>query len=117
MPFYNSQEFESKPELLKGNLQIIACAGSVQSARKTPNPLIIKGFFILRTTFRITFLGYFGCFCSEFHRFTQLLKIYFGCDGERRAQTLGNQKVHYLSLCEKFTITTAAKHLTVPDHF
>lgn len=28
MPFYNSQIFESLPELLKGNLQIIACAGS-----------------------------------------------------------------------------------------
>jgi len=28
MPFFNSTLFESKPELLKGNLQIIACAGS-----------------------------------------------------------------------------------------
>jgi len=28
MPFFNSKLFESKPELLKGNLQIIACAGS-----------------------------------------------------------------------------------------
>lgn len=28
MPFYNSTIFESKPELLTGNLQIIACAGS-----------------------------------------------------------------------------------------
>jgi superfamily I DNA/RNA helicase len=28
MPFFNSNLFESKPELLKGNLQIIACAGS-----------------------------------------------------------------------------------------
>ncbi|MGE5411758.1 MAG: UvrD-helicase domain-containing protein, partial [Clostridiales bacterium] len=28
MEFYNSQLFETKPELLKGNLQIIACAGS-----------------------------------------------------------------------------------------
>ncbi len=28
MPFFNSALFESKPELLKGNLQIIACAGS-----------------------------------------------------------------------------------------
>jgi DNA helicase-2/ATP-dependent DNA helicase PcrA len=28
MPFFNSDLFESKPELLKGNLQIIACAGS-----------------------------------------------------------------------------------------
>jgi DNA helicase-2/ATP-dependent DNA helicase PcrA len=28
MSFFNSELFESKPELLKGNLQIIACAGS-----------------------------------------------------------------------------------------
>lgn len=28
MPFFNSALFESKPELLQGNLQIIACAGS-----------------------------------------------------------------------------------------
>jgi DNA helicase-2/ATP-dependent DNA helicase PcrA len=28
MPFYNATLFESKPVLLKGNLQIIACAGS-----------------------------------------------------------------------------------------
>jgi len=28
MPFFNSILFESKPELLQGNLQIIACAGS-----------------------------------------------------------------------------------------
>ena len=28
MQFYHSELFESKPELLKGNLQIIACAGS-----------------------------------------------------------------------------------------
>ncbi len=28
MPFYNNQLFEAQPELLKGNLQIIACAGS-----------------------------------------------------------------------------------------
>ncbi|HRI46807.1 MAG TPA: ATP-dependent helicase, partial [Ignavibacteriaceae bacterium] len=28
MPFFNSTLFESKPELLKGNIQIIACAGS-----------------------------------------------------------------------------------------
>ncbi|MCX6307756.1 MAG: UvrD-helicase domain-containing protein [Bacteroidia bacterium] len=28
MPFFNSTLFESKPELLNGNLQIIACAGS-----------------------------------------------------------------------------------------
>lgn len=28
MTFYNSKLFESKPELLEGNLQIIACAGS-----------------------------------------------------------------------------------------
>lgn len=28
MPFFNSDLFESKPELLKGSLQIIACAGS-----------------------------------------------------------------------------------------
>lgn len=28
MAFFNSKLFESKPELLKGNLQIIACAGS-----------------------------------------------------------------------------------------
>ncbi len=28
MLFFNSDLFESKPELLKGNLQIIACAGS-----------------------------------------------------------------------------------------
>jgi len=28
MPFFNTALFESKPELLKGNLQIIACAGS-----------------------------------------------------------------------------------------
>ncbi|MEI6089723.1 MAG: ATP-dependent DNA helicase [bacterium] len=28
MAFYNSELFESKPELLNGNLQIIACAGS-----------------------------------------------------------------------------------------
>ena len=28
MPFFNTTLFESKPELLKGNLQIIACAGS-----------------------------------------------------------------------------------------
>lgn len=28
MPFFNSQLFEAKPELLTGNLQIIACAGS-----------------------------------------------------------------------------------------
>ena len=28
MPFFNSALFESKPEMLTGNLQIIACAGS-----------------------------------------------------------------------------------------
>ncbi|MBK8698974.1 MAG: ATP-dependent helicase [Saprospiraceae bacterium] len=28
MPFFNAALFESKPELLRGNLQIIACAGS-----------------------------------------------------------------------------------------
>jgi DNA helicase-2/ATP-dependent DNA helicase PcrA len=28
MSFYNSELFESRPELLEGNLQIIACAGS-----------------------------------------------------------------------------------------
>lgn len=28
MSFFNSKQFESNPELLKGNLQIIACAGS-----------------------------------------------------------------------------------------
>ncbi len=28
MPFFNANLFETKPELLKGNLQIIACAGS-----------------------------------------------------------------------------------------
>ena len=28
MAFYNSHIFETKPELLNGNLQIIACAGS-----------------------------------------------------------------------------------------
>jgi hypothetical protein len=28
MPIYNRELFESQPDLLKGNLQIIACAGS-----------------------------------------------------------------------------------------
>ncbi|MCH8569491.1 MAG: UvrD-helicase domain-containing protein [Balneolales bacterium] len=28
MPLYNTHLFEAQPELLKGNLQIIACAGS-----------------------------------------------------------------------------------------
>ena len=32
MPFYNNQLFEAQPELLKGNLQIIACAGSGKTA-------------------------------------------------------------------------------------